>query len=286
MPVPECATFRYAIRFYRYFFMQEPDSKPAPVTPASSTPLTIASQFRGPPQSGNGGYVSGAVADLLISNWGLAPDQAVEVTLRAPIPLDKEMAAALDTAGSLTVVDGETLIAEAKTTEFQLDVPTAPNFVTAEAARESSASLQKGLNSLIANGTGFHPICFCCGADVAADKGLHVYAAPVAGYAGVAAAWQPAATFADHQGYLPDAVIWAALDCPGQFAYLASGIRTGMLGRMTAKILHPVQAQQKFVVTGWCIEVERSKHFAGTALFDEAGTLCALSKQVWIGRMD
>jgi len=266
--------------------MEEPDSKLASATPAADTSLTIASQFRGPPQSGNGGYVSGAVADLLISSRALAPDQAVEVTLRAPIPLDKPMTAALDATGGLTVVDGETLIAEAKTTELQIDVPTAPDFVTAEAARAGSASLQQGLNSLIANGTGFHPICFCCGADVAADEGLHVYAAPVAGYTGVAAAWQPAKTFADNQGNLPTAVIWAALDCPGQFAYLASGIRTGMLGRMTAEILRPVPAQQKFVVTGWCIEVERSKHFAGTALFDEAGILCALSKQVWIGRMD
>lgn len=266
--------------------MEGPDSKPVPVTSATPASLTIASQFRGPPQSGNGGYVSGAVADLLISAGELAPDQAVEVTLRAPIPLDKSMTAALDATGGLTVVDGETLIAQAKTTQLQIDVPEPPDFVTAEAARADSASLQQGLNSLIANGTGFHPICFCCGADVATDEGLHVYAAPVAGYAGVAAAWQPGEAFADRQGNLPVAVIWAALDCPGQFAYLASGIRTGMLGRMTAKILQPVPAQQKFVVTGWCIEVERSKHFAGTALFDEAGTLCALSKQVWIGRMD
>ena len=266
--------------------MEGPDLKPGTLNTASGKQLTIASQFRGPPQSGNGGYVSGAVADLLISKRELSPDQAVEVTLRAPIPLDKPMATLLDEAGGLKVVDGETLIAEAKSTELRIDVPPAPDYDAAERARPGSASFQTGLNTLIANGTGFHPICFCCGADVAVDEGLHVYAAPVEGYEGVAAAWQPPAVFADAQGYLSTAVVWAALDCPGQFAYLASGTRTGMLGRMTAKILRPVPAQQKFVVTGWCIEVERSKHFAGTALFDEAGVLCALSKQVWIGRMD
>ncbi|XOV82719.1 MAG: hypothetical protein ACFHXK_17895 [bacterium] len=266
--------------------MQGSDAEPAGLMAESPMQLTIASQFRGPPESGNGGYVSGAVADLLLSARGLPADQAVEVTLRAPIPLDKPMAARLDSHGELTVADGETLIAQAKTTELLLAVPPAPDFASAQRARGGSASLASGLNTLIANGTGFHPICFCCGADVAPNQGLHVYAAPVEGYEGVAAAWQPGEIFADSQGNLPSAVVWAALDCPGQFAYLAGGIRTGMLGRMTAKILHPVHAQQNCVVTGWCVEVERSKHFAGTALFDESGALCAFTKQVWIGRMD
>lgn len=146
--------------------------------------------------------------------------------------------------------------------------------------------MHKNINPLFIDRTGFHPICFCCGAELAPDEGLHVYAAAGEEYAGVAAAWRPALSFADAAGYLPAALVWAALDCPGQFAYLASGIRTGMLGRMTARLLKPVKAAQNFVVTGWCIEVERSKHFAGTALFDETGELCGFSKQVWIGRMD
>ena len=101
-----------------------------------------------------------------------------------------------------------------------------------------------------------------------------------------AAAWQPASVFADENGLLPDPILWAALDCPGQFAWLASGIRTGMLGRMTGRILKPVPVAQELRVIGWCIEVERVKHFAGTALFDQSGDLCGYSKQVWIGRRD
>ena len=81
-------------------------------------------------------------------------------------------------------------------------------------------------------------------------------------------------------------MIWAALDCPGQYAYLADGIRTGLLGRMTAKVLKPVSANDQIVITGWCIEMEGKKHFAGTALFNQEGECCAYSKQVWIGRQD
>ena len=136
------------------------------------------------------------------------------------------------------------------------------------------------------SGVGFHPICFCCGADVAADQGLRVFAAPVPGFEGVAAAWQPDVAFQDENGFLPAEMIWAALDCPGQFAYLAEGIRTGLLGRMTAKVLSPVRASDQIVITGWCIEMEGKKHFAGTALFNQQGECCAYSKQVWIGRQD
>jgi hypothetical protein len=246
--------------------------------------LTIPAKFRGPPQSGNGGYVSGRVAELMGSP-GSDPDAAIEVTLRAPIPLDQQMSVVIEAQAPLRVVLGETLIMEAVQTTLTLDIPQPPSFAEALACQPNSAAFASGINDLIA-GTGFHPICFCCGVDVAADEGLLVHAAPVPGFDGVAAAWRPSPVFADAQGNLPEAIVWAALDCPGQFAYLAEGIRTGMLGRMTGRVLKPVAADQDFVITGWTIEVERSKHFAGTAIFDAAGALCGYSRQVWIGRRD
>jgi hypothetical protein len=118
------------------------------------------------------------------------------------------------------------------------------------------------------------------------DQGLHVFAAPVPGFAGVAAAWRPHPAFADPHGRLPEAIVWTAMDCPGQFAYMADGIRTGLLGRMTARVLRPIPADQDFVVIGWCLAIEGRKHFAGTALFDADGAVCAFARQTWIGRMD
>ena len=49
--------------------------------------LTIPKRFRGPPESGNGGYVAGVFAEQL----QLSADQGIEITLRAPIPLDKTL---------------------------------------------------------------------------------------------------------------------------------------------------------------------------------------------------
>ena len=49
--------------------------------------VVIPSRYRGPPQSGNGGYVSGVFAELLPRH----PDKAPEITLRSPIPLDRTM---------------------------------------------------------------------------------------------------------------------------------------------------------------------------------------------------
>ena len=247
-------------------------------------PITVAARFRGPPESGNGGYIAGLLAERLsLAERG---ENAIEVTLRAPAPLDRQMQLLQPDADGLQLILGETLIAEARRTSLDLEVPAPPGFAQALAARQDSAALRKGLNPFFADATGFHPICFCCGADIGPDEGLHVYAAPVDGFDGVAAAWRPPQVFADADGFLPEPILWAGLDCPGQFAYLNAGIRTGMLGRITGRMLKPVKADQDLVIIGWCLEVERSKHFAGTALFDESGALCGYTRQIWIGRRD
>jgi hypothetical protein len=248
--------------------------------------LTIPEQFRGPPSSGNGGYVAGAIAEHFPRRPG-APDTAgVQVTLRAPIPLDTPMNLDCSEESHLRLTLGDTLIAEAEPVEVDVDVPAPPTFAAALAARPDSPALQPGLNTLVPGGLGFHPVCVCCGADVAEGLGLRVFAAPVPGFDGVAAAWHADPAFAGADGNLPERLVWTALDCPGQFAYYAAGIRTGLLGRMAARVLRPVPADADYVVIGWRIGVERRKHFAGTALFDADGALCALAHQTWIGRME
>lgn len=244
--------------------------------------IEVASQFQGPPGSGNGGYVSGLLAKLVNP---LAAAPGVEVTLRAPTPLDVTITAFADDSGAVAKLD-ELLIAQALplAEELALDIPQPPTFEQALAAQSHSAALDPTIENVLSDGLGFHPVCFCCGADVPIGKGLRVFASPVRGFVGVAAAWQPHPAFADEQGMLPKEILWAALDCPGQFAFLAADIRTGLLGRMTARLVQPVLASDQIVITGWCIAIEGKKHFAGTALFNQRGECCAYAKQVWIGR--
>ncbi|MDH5738563.1 MAG: hotdog fold thioesterase, partial [Gammaproteobacteria bacterium] len=201
-------------------------------------------------------------------------------TLRSPIPLEKDLQVL--SGEGLVVMDGENLIAEVRLSELDMDVPAPPPWEVALAAQPDSFSFGDRENPLLPDGTGFHPICFCCGAEN--PKGLKVFAAPVLDNAQVVAVWQTNHQWAaDDAGTLPPAYLWTALDCPGQFAYYAAGIRTGLLGRITAKILRPVPAGQDYLVTGWRIHVDGKKHFAGTAIFDRQMELVAMAKSVWIG---
>ena len=67
--------------------------------------LTVARRFCGPPDSGNGGYVCGLIAGFL--------DATAEVTLRLPPPLGRPLAVERHGQGSVRVLDGQNLIAEA-----------------------------------------------------------------------------------------------------------------------------------------------------------------------------
>jgi hypothetical protein len=246
--------------------------------------IVIPERFRGPPQSGNGGYVCGVLAGLLSGGRYALPDaKAVEVSLRSRVPLDQAIAVR-PTQSALVAYAGETLIAEASLATLQIEVPEPASFDEALAVRERSPSLEMRMHPwLKQERKGFHPICFCCGAELAPDEGLHVYAAKVDAREQVAAAWTCHPTFADADGYLPGAIVCAALDCPGQFAWLAQGTRTGLLGRMTARIERRVRAGERCVVIGWTMGNEGRKFYAGTALFDSNNTLCAYAKAVWIG---
>jgi hypothetical protein len=248
--------------------------------------VIIPARFRGPPSSGNGGYVAGVLAERFPAAVKTGDEAAIEVTLRAPVPLDTPLRLEPAEERQLRLMLGDQLIAEAEPTRLSLAVPTPPALADAREARDRSPSFYRGVNPLVPDGTGFHPVCVCCGADVAADQGLHVYAAPVAGFAGVAAAWRPPQAFATAAGTLPESIVWTALDCPGQFAYMVDGIRTGLLGRMTGRVLRPVPVEADYVIIGWRLEIERRKHFAGTALVDATGELYAYARQTWIGRMD
>jgi hypothetical protein len=251
----------------------------------SDNTLLVAKKFRGPPNSGNGGYVAGVIAHAMTDGVHNLPDKdAVEVTLRAPTPLDQTLTL-VRANDSLTVRHGDTLIAEAKVVKLQMDVPTPAKWDEALAARDRSYSFPVGINTLFDPPLrGVHPICFCCGVELPPTAGAHVYSAPIEARGQVAAAWMPNECWADERGHIRPEIIWTALDCPGQMAWRAEGTKTGMLGRLTARIEKSVRVGERCVAIGWTMGNEGKKYFAGTALFNQANELCALAKAVWIGR--
>ena len=73
--------------------------------------LIIGRAFNGPRLSGNGGYVGGLMAERF--NLHFATDGAVEITLRAPIPIETPLQV-VPTEDALLLKDGETLVCEAR----------------------------------------------------------------------------------------------------------------------------------------------------------------------------
>jgi hypothetical protein len=233
------------------------------------TEIVVAQQFCGPPNSGNGGYCCG-----LLANDIAGPVTAV---LRARIPLD----VALDLkvgAGTTELFDAEgTLIAkgQAATGAELPQVPAAPSLAAAQAAEGRYLGLTQRI----------HPTCFSCGPERADGDGLKVFAGQLADApAGhVAGPWTPHQNFADAEGVIPVEVIWAALDCPGFFAWVVKEGRHGaLLGTMTGEVLRRPRAGEPCIVQAWPIAREGRKETAGVSLHAADGELLARAHQVWI----
>jgi hypothetical protein len=212
--------------------------------------ILIDSRFRGPDDSGNGGYSCGVIAR---EHGGAEP----EVTLRLPPPLDEWLR--LDADGR--VWDDHALVAEVRDGAVELEPPEPVSWDDADAAQAPD------LDSPF-------PQCFVCGH--ARDDGLHIHAGAVEGRDVVAAPWQVAA---DTVG--PE-FVWAALDCPGAYATGVIGRGVVVLGRLTARVERVPQAGERCVAVGWSLGSDERKHGAGTALFAASGELLGIARAVWI----
>jgi hypothetical protein len=210
--------------------------------------LVIARRFRGPTDSGNGGYSCGLVAAKV--------GNPAEVTLRLPPPLERPLR-----FDGRRLWDGDALVAEAVPKELDLDPPAPVSF--AEATEAAEADLDSPF-----------PECFVCGHE--RGDGLHIFAAPVPGRDVVAASWVPTAELTRPE------FVWAALDCPGAYATGVLGRGTVVLGRLAAEVRRVPEPDERCVVVGWSLGADGRKYFAGTALYGEDGDVLGLARATWI----
>jgi hypothetical protein len=232
----------------------------------NSTTLRIARRFCGPPNSGNGGYVCGLVANHM--------QQPCQVTLHAPPPLDTDLQLHPHEDG-LQLKLGEQLLATARPYTFELDIPLPPSIQEAEEAQKRFIGV---------NREGGHelPNCFVCGTNRDVGDGLRIFAGDVCNHQEqVAALWQPEADLADADGNVSSEYLWAALDCPGFFAVKpVSGM--ALLGRYSARVEQPVCAGEILTVSAWAINHDGRKHNAGSALYRSNGERVACAEATWI----
>jgi hypothetical protein len=236
--------------------------------------LVVPRRFRGPATSGNGGWTSGSLAELLAPQ---VPGPAVRVRLSAPPPLETPLTVVRDAASAVAEHDGRPVLTATVLAESEPDglvpVPPVP-FGEALAAGERYAGL---------HGHPF-PECFACGPGRAPGDGLRLRPGPldpaVPGV-DVAAAWSPGEADVAADGMVPTPVVWAALDCPGGWSVDIVG-RPMVLGTMTARVLARAARDERCVVTGRALEVGQRKALTATSLYGQSGDLLATAAHVWI----
>jgi hypothetical protein len=231
--------------------------------------IVIAQQFCGPPNSGNGGYVCGVLARDI--------EGVTTSVLRARVPLDVDLHLSLE-EGGVVMTDAEgRLVGKGAPADAALlpDPPAPPSPEAARTAGQGYPGLQQRI----------HPTCFTCGPERDEGDGLRVFPGQIEGapVGHVACIWTPDGAFADPQGLVPTEVIWAALDCPGFFAWVVKAGRHGaLLGTMTGEVIRRPRTGEACIVTAWPLAREGRKETAGVALFSTDGELLARGHQVWI----
>ena len=161
--------------------------------------ISIPARFNGPPASGQGGYSCGVLATRL--------DGPASVSLRRPVPLDRELELRPGESGGTLAFAARELVAEAAPAPALAawDGP-AVGLVEARAARRR--------HSPPAGAEFSH--CFVRG--TARENGFDIFTGPVTGTDLVASPWTPPARAAGADGAAAPEFVWAALDCPGYFA--------------------------------------------------------------------
>jgi hypothetical protein len=212
--------------------------------------IVIDRRYRGPDESGNGGYCCGLFA---LAEGG----DVVEVTLRLPPPLETP----LDLRDG-RIVAGDAVVAEVREAELGVGAPDHVSYGDAVAAATPD------LDSPFPN-------CFVCGHARGPD-GLHIHAGPLPDRPLYAAPWVV------RDDTVGPEFVWAALDCPGAYATGVPGRGTVVLGQLTARVDRVPGAGEECVVVARHLGSDGRKHAALTALFTSSGELLGLARALWI----
>jgi hypothetical protein len=228
--------------------------------------ITVPHRYCGPPESGNGGWVSGTVAAHVPTT---AARPCATVRLVTPPPLDRpltlEAEPTADGVPEMQLRDGAHLVATATASADLTDE--VPPSVTFEQARDAESRYE---------GLADHPFptCFSCGTGREPGDGLCLRPGPLADGTGrYAATWVP-----QESGL---ALVWAALDCPGGWSAGIAG-RPMVLGTMTARVHTLPEVGEAHVVLAWQRGSQGRKHHSGSALFSPTGELLARAEATWI----
>jgi hypothetical protein len=188
------------------------------------------------------------------------------------VPFDTPLNVVRQTEGSVDLIDGEALIAEARSVgRVEVEVPAAVSAQEAHLATTRYRGSSEGLFSR----------CFVCGQ--AREDAFGVFAGAVEGRQLVASPWTPPPWTGDADGWVLPEFVWAVLDCPTYFALYTSGaLPQSVLARLTARVDVPVVPGEEHVVIAWPIEADGRKRHAGSAVLSADGEILAVARALLI----
>lgn len=232
--------------------------------------VKIERRFNGPPDSGQGGYVCGLVAERID-----AP--VATVSLRRPPPLERPLDVHPRLEGAVALLDGEEVVADGAPAVLELEVPETVSLAAAETASAGNPWITP------------HPFptCFGCGPERDAKNALRLILGRVAGRDVMADTWVPDASLTDERGHVTPLFVWSALDCPTGAAAIDPRSGPHVLARLTADPSRaPVVAGEPHVVLAWLIERDGRKSRGGAAIYDAHDRVCAVAEGLWIQLRD
>ncbi|MEO8316870.1 MAG: hypothetical protein ABI561_00960 [Bradyrhizobium sp.] len=238
--------------------------------------ITIDKRFCGPPNSGNGGYVCGMLANHI--------GASAEITLRAPPPLERRLDIVERDGAALELREGETILATGRPARIEISGIPAASYAEAEDAVRRTPFDENSHK---------FPTCFVCGPARASGDGLRIFAGPLSARTDpkiktFAASWVPDANLADDDGRVATEFVWAALDCPTGYASFGAlppepnGDQTILLGRMSARVDARPKPGDRCTVVAWPTGREGRKLFASSALLRADGGVLAVAQATWL----
>ena len=235
--------------------------------PQTTDMLTIEPTYCGPPDSAHGGVAVGRFASLV-------PSGPVEVRLLGPPPLGTRMASRMEDDGTVVVTGPAGEVARARTFADPLEV--APFRLVDD--DEVDAVAEATLETARRDGHPF-PTCVACGPDRHDPDALRQFT-------GAAADGDTVGRFCvPGEGFLPDWLTLAGLDCPSGgtvWALAEDPPPAAVLGAMRCELRRPARAGVDHQVRGRLVSVDGRKLTSEVAMLDPEASVVAIAQALWI----
>jgi hypothetical protein len=232
----------------------------------TADPIRIGAWFQGPTGVGQGGWTAHRFTSRL--------DQPVTTAIRAPIPLETDLAVrGGDDRWELVGPDG---------TVHMVADRWEPVFADTDAIEIGEAvHARRRFEDLVTD----HPVPFCFSCGIQHDS-MNVHAGPI-GDDRFATDWTVPDWAVGAGGRIDSGALWAAIDCcAAWWVGYSRERRVAFTVQYAVEELHPLEPGATYALVGWSgdanPEWDGRKRHAASAAFDAGGRCVARSVSFWV----